>query len=146
MSISDKNRNTILGQRINIRIIDCCDPARCCCIENNILCVSFFSYIILQTKETILSIKFISVKIHHFFSEFWIEAALFDKDGEITEPFYIFLWILLSLIFNQLDYTFCKEVSKFSHQCTILECFSWDIEWNILAIDNTLHKTKEIRK
>ena len=55
------------------------------------------------------------------------------------------LFVLASLLPEMLQNSLGDNVAEFGHECSILIVLSADIQGNVLAIYDTLHKPKEVR-
>ena len=75
-----------------------------------------------------------------------VHASFFYEHGKGFKPFIVGLGIFISFIFQQFHYSFCEESSQFGNEGTILIGLSWNIERNVLAIDNSFYESESMRK
>jgi hypothetical protein len=72
MGVGDEHRDAVLGQGVNIGIVNCSQSARCGRIEDDVLCILFLLDVILQAEVSLLHVDLVSVELRNLLLEFRI--------------------------------------------------------------------------
>lgn len=145
VSVGYENRYPSLSQWIDVRWILSDYSTRRKHIENRILCLFLDLYVFFQWFETPNGTDLIAIQIDNIFLKVRVKTSLFDKLREVAVPFLIFFRILIGFIFEVFKKFFCDKRLQFGHECSILIRLSWNVQWNILAVDDSFHKSQEVR-
>ena len=144
VSWGNEDWDSCFDQWVGVRWVFGDGPAWRESVEDSVLGFCFELDVVFKCFKSVFACDLVSVKVNDVFLEVWIQAAFFNKDGKVFVPSAVLFGIFLGLVFQELEDSFGQEWFEFGHQGRILIIFSWDVQGNVLTVNNTSEESQEI--